>query len=51
MPKDLSPLGPIHPASIPDEEQEKSAPWIVRKLVEVSRFNVVCGGPNGAAHA
>ncbi|KAJ7138509.1 hypothetical protein C8R43DRAFT_1019346 [Mycena crocata] len=32
----MSALGPIDPASVPDEshdEQEKSAPWIVRKLV------------------
>ncbi|TCD64086.1 hypothetical protein EIP91_004558 [Steccherinum ochraceum] len=29
----VSALGPIDPASIRDAEQEKSAPWIVRKLV------------------
>ncbi|CAL1709064.1 unnamed protein product [Somion occarium] len=29
----ISPLGPVDPASIPDAENEKSAPWIVRKLV------------------
>ncbi|KAJ7136122.1 hypothetical protein C8R44DRAFT_769733 [Mycena epipterygia] len=36
MSKEVSSLGPIDPASLPDEshdEQEKSAPWIVRKLV------------------
>ncbi|KAI0372108.1 hypothetical protein BV20DRAFT_1042979 [Pilatotrama ljubarskyi] len=29
----VSPLGPIDPASVPEAETEKSAPWIVRKLV------------------
>ncbi|KAI0646448.1 hypothetical protein C8Q79DRAFT_1111011 [Trametes meyenii] len=29
----VSPLGPIDPASVPEAENEKSAPWIVRKLV------------------
>ncbi|KAI0827090.1 hypothetical protein BC628DRAFT_1319185 [Trametes gibbosa] len=29
----VSPLGPIDPASVPEAEMEKSAPWIVRKLV------------------
>ncbi|KAJ6590494.1 hypothetical protein DFH09DRAFT_1139500 [Mycena vulgaris] len=36
MSKEVSSLGPIDPASLSDEnhdEQEKSAPWIVRKLV------------------
>ncbi|KAJ3004710.1 hypothetical protein NUW54_g4685 [Trametes sanguinea] len=33
----VSPLGPIDPASVPEAEQEKSAPWIVRKLVGVCR--------------
>lgn len=39
MPTDaevVSALGPIDPSSIRDGEQEKSAPWIVRKLVGVS---------------
>lgn len=31
----VSPLGPIDPASVPEAETEKSAPWIVRKLVGV----------------
>ncbi|OBZ78298.1 hypothetical protein A0H81_02442 [Grifola frondosa] len=30
---DVSALGPIDPASIPEAETEKAAPWIVRKLV------------------
>ncbi|KAI0635315.1 hypothetical protein C8Q77DRAFT_1054783 [Trametes polyzona] len=29
----VSPLGPIDPASVPEAETEKYAPWIVRKLV------------------
>ncbi|KAI8986749.1 hypothetical protein BD414DRAFT_486929 [Trametes punicea] len=29
----VSPLGPIDPASVPEAETEKAAPWIVRKLV------------------
>lgn len=33
---DVSALGPIDPSSIPEAETEKSAPWIVRKLVGVS---------------
>ncbi|KAJ7669038.1 hypothetical protein B0H17DRAFT_217181 [Mycena rosella] len=36
MSKEVSALGPVDPASLKDEahdEQEKSAPWIVRKLV------------------
>lgn len=36
MSKEVSALGPVDPASVPEEshdEQEKSAPWIVRKLV------------------
>ena len=32
----ISPLGPIDPASVPEAETEKAAPWIVRKLVGVS---------------
>jgi hypothetical protein len=54
MSKEVSPLGPIDPASIPDEshdEQEKSAPWIMRKLVGVSCLGAVCGASNGAARA
>ena len=31
----VSPLGPIDPASVPEAETEKHAPWIVRKLVGV----------------
>jgi hypothetical protein len=31
----LSLLAPIDPSSIQEAEQEKSAPWIVRKLVGV----------------
>ncbi|KAK7683156.1 hypothetical protein QCA50_013829 [Cerrena zonata] len=30
---DISPLGPIDPSSVSDAENQKSAPWIVRKLV------------------
>lgn len=34
---EVSPLGPIDPASVSEStEQEKNAPWIVRKLVGVS---------------
>ena len=34
----VSPLGPVDPASLPpvDDETEKKAPWIIRKLVGVS---------------
>lgn len=32
---DISPLGPIDPSSVSDDETQKSAPWIVRKLVGV----------------
>ena len=32
---DISPLGPIDPSSVSDAENQKSAPWIVRKLVGV----------------
>ena len=35
MSSSISPLGPIDPASVPEAEQEKTAPWIVRKLVGV----------------
>jgi hypothetical protein len=31
----ISPLGPIDPASLQASEEEKHAPWIVRKLVGV----------------
>ncbi|KAI0342313.1 hypothetical protein BDW22DRAFT_1357636 [Trametopsis cervina] len=30
---EVSALGPVDPSSIPEAEQEKAAPWIVRKLV------------------
>ncbi|OJT02818.1 hypothetical protein TRAPUB_6674 [Trametes pubescens] len=58
----VSPLGPIDPASVPEAETEKSAPWIVRKLVgsmtgrivrsswetlRASGTNVVCLSPWG----
>lgn len=33
MSTDVSLLGPINPVSIPNAEEEKAAPWIVRKLV------------------
>lgn len=33
MAQEVSPLGPVDPASVQDEGQEKAAPWIVRKLV------------------
>ncbi|EIN08796.1 hypothetical protein PUNSTDRAFT_120371 [Punctularia strigosozonata HHB-11173 SS5] len=33
MSQAVSALGPIDPSSIPDAENEKHAPWIVRKLV------------------
>ncbi len=33
---EVSALGPVDPASVPEAEQEKAAPWIVRKLVGVS---------------
>lgn len=34
----VSPLGPVDPASLPpiNDEEEKEAPWIIRKLVGVS---------------
>lgn len=32
----LSLLAPVDPASVNEAEQEKAAPWIVRKLVGVS---------------
>ena len=35
MSSQVSPLGPIDPASVPEAETEKHAPWIVRKLVGV----------------
>ena len=35
MSTSVSPLGPIDPNSVPEAETEKSAPWIVRKLVGV----------------
>jgi len=39
---DVSALGPIDPASITEGgEKEKSAPWIVRKLVGVSQYYAV----------
>ena len=37
MSSQVSPLGPIDPASVPEAETEKHAPWIVRKLVGVRR--------------
>jgi len=37
--REASPLGPIDPDSIKTEE-EKEAPWIVRKLVGVSSFHL-----------
>ncbi|KAH9852468.1 hypothetical protein C2E23DRAFT_182495 [Lenzites betulinus] len=58
----VSPLGPIDPASVPEAETEKSAPWIVRKLVgsmtgrivrsswetlRASGTNVICLSPWG----
>ncbi|KAI0711118.1 hypothetical protein C8T65DRAFT_647558 [Cerioporus squamosus] len=58
----VSPLGPIDPASVPEAETEKAAPWIVRKLVgsmtgrivraswetlKASGTNVVCLSPWG----
>ncbi|GJE86438.1 hypothetical protein PsYK624_025180 [Phanerochaete sordida] len=33
MTQEVSALGPVDPASVQDEGQEKAAPWIVRKLV------------------
>jgi hypothetical protein len=34
---EMSALGPIDPSSVPEvNEEEKAAPWIVRKLVGVS---------------
>ena len=33
---EISALGPIDPASVSTDEEEKAAPWIVRKLVGVS---------------
>ena len=38
----VSPLGPIDPASVPEAETEKSAPWIVRKLVGVRLSPPIC---------
>ena len=38
--REASPLGPIDPESVKKEEEEKEAPWIVRKLVGVSSFHV-----------
>jgi hypothetical protein len=35
MSSSVSVLGPVDPTSIKNDEKEKSAPWIVRKLVEV----------------
>ena len=32
---EVSALGPVDPASLQDDGQEKAAPWIVRKLVGV----------------
>ena len=40
MSTDVSPLGPINPVSIPNAEEEKAAPWIVRKLVGVSQYRL-----------
>ncbi|RDX54676.1 hypothetical protein OH76DRAFT_1340627 [Lentinus brumalis] len=62
MSNSVSPLGPIDPASVPEAETEKAAPWIVRKLVgsmtgrivraswetlKASGTNVVCLSPWG----
>lgn len=38
---EVSALGPVDPASVQDEGQEKAAPWIVRKLVGVSRLILI----------
>jgi hypothetical protein len=35
---EVSVLGPIDPNSIADNDDEKHAPWIVRKLAGVSLF-------------
>ncbi|KAI0711337.1 hypothetical protein C8Q76DRAFT_736182 [Earliella scabrosa] len=58
----VSPLGPIDPASVPEAEKEKTAPWIVRKLVgsmtgrivraswetlRASGTNIICLSPWG----
>jgi hypothetical protein len=35
--QEISALGPIDPSSVPEvNEEEKAAPWIMRKLVGVS---------------
>ncbi|RPD65671.1 hypothetical protein L226DRAFT_501335 [Lentinus tigrinus ALCF2SS1-7] len=62
MSSSVSPLGPIDPTSVPEAEQEKAAPWIVRKLVgsmtgrivraswetlKASGTNVICLSPWG----
>ncbi|KAF7797358.1 hypothetical protein EIP86_008553 [Pleurotus ostreatoroseus] len=60
----VSALGPVDPASVPEAEEEKAAPWIVRKLVgsmtgrivmsswetlRASGTSIVCLSPGGAA--
>ena len=41
---EVSALGPVDPASVPAAEEEKAAPWIVRKLVGVSaKITRMCG--------
>lgn len=40
----MSPLGPIDPNSVPEAETEKTAPWIVRKLVGVCGLSCLPGG-------
>ncbi|KAI1798063.1 hypothetical protein LXA43DRAFT_968515 [Ganoderma leucocontextum] len=62
MSTSVSPLGPIDPNSVPEAETEKTAPWIVRKLVgsmtgrivraswqtlKASGTNVICLSPWG----
>ncbi|KAJ3559166.1 hypothetical protein NM688_g508 [Phlebia brevispora] len=62
MSEAVSALGPVDPASVPEAEEEKAAPWIVRKLVgsmtgrivisswetlKASGTNVVCLSPWG----
>ncbi|KAI0746945.1 hypothetical protein C8Q80DRAFT_1178487 [Daedaleopsis nitida] len=62
MSESVSPLGPIDPASVQEAEREKSAPWIVRKLVgsmtgrivraswetlRASGTNIICLSPWG----
>ncbi|EKM56539.1 uncharacterized protein PHACADRAFT_172219 [Phanerochaete carnosa HHB-10118-sp] len=62
MTQEVSVLGPVDPASVQDEGQEKAAPWIVRKLVgsmtgrivmsswetlRASGTNIVCLSPWG----